>query len=554
MKHIFHWPRAAALAIGAGAGAIALALAGAGAIAIALGGCARQKNAAAAEGPLETGLAAYPLETEVTLSYWVALSNNVSANFSTMRDTPFSKALQERTGVQITWLHPPMGGVDEQFNLLTASGDLPDIMERDWVNKYPGGPEKAIADGVILRLNDLIADYAPHLKAYLASHPDIDRMVKTDQGSYYAFPLVRGDETLGIWHGLIIRKDWLDELGLAIPETYDEWHTVLTAFKDVKKSPAPLTMNITQVGDFLTNDFLLGRGVDRGFFLDGQGRVRWGGIESAYRDYLRMMAAWYREGLIDPDTATITNQQVTAKITNGTSGASRGGLAGQMGSWLNAARATNPSYALAGAPYPTARKGTKSPMINIDNLYTGAFSAAITTNCAHPEIAARFLDYAFSEEGHLLNNFGIEGLSYTLVDGKPMFTGEVTHNPKGWSQSQSQAAYCRSSYGGPFVQDPWVGTQNAELPEQKAARAAWTIPDPYKHKLPTITPSPEESREAAQIMNDVNTYANEMLVKYILGTESLATWDTYVATIKKMKIERAIEIQEAALRRYRERQ
>ena len=61
----------------------------------------------------------------------------------------------ENTGVDITFLHPPTGGENEQFNLLVADGDLPDVMEYHWQN-YPGGPEKAISDGVIVSLNDII--------------------------------------------------------------------------------------------------------------------------------------------------------------------------------------------------------------------------------------------------------------------------------------------------------------------------------------------------------------------------------------------------------------
>jgi putative aldouronate transport system substrate-binding protein len=51
-------------------------------------------------------------------------------------------------------------------------------------------------------------------------------------------------------------------------------------------------------------------------------------------------------------------------------------------------------------------------------------------------------------------------------------------------------------------------------------------------------------------MNEINTYQNEMELKFILGTESLSNWSTYVSTIKRMGIDRAVEIQNAALARY----
>lgn len=54
-------------------------------------------------------------------------------------------------------------------------------------------------------------------------------------------------------------------------------------------------------------------------------------------------------------------------------------------------------------------------------------------------------------------------------------------------------------------------------------------------------------------MAEINAYADEMMVKYILGTEPLSSFDTYVETVKRMGIDRALEIQNAALVRYNNR-
>lgn len=98
---------------------------------------------------------------------------------------------------------------------------------------YPGGPEKAITDKVILPLNDLIDKSAPNLKKLLQQDKELDKMIKTDNGTYYAFPMIRPDNGL-VFRGPMIRKDWLDELNLQVPTTIDEWYTVLKAFKEKK--------------------------------------------------------------------------------------------------------------------------------------------------------------------------------------------------------------------------------------------------------------------------------------------------------------------------------
>ncbi|MNL74907.1 hypothetical protein D3C87_2006210 [compost metagenome] len=65
--------------------------------------------------------------------------------------------------------------------------------------------------------------------------------------------------------------------------------------------------------------------------------------------------------------------------------------------------------------------------------------------------------------------------------------------------------------------------------------------------------SPDESTEFASIMNDINTLVDEMSLKIILGTVPVDSFDDYVAKMKDLKIDRAIELKKAALDRYNQR-
>lgn len=66
-------------------------------------------------------------------------------------------------------------------------------------------------------------------------------MARTDSGNYYMFngyPAADHDKEADLERsaicGFVLRKDWLDELGLEAPETIDEWHNVLTELKQKK--------------------------------------------------------------------------------------------------------------------------------------------------------------------------------------------------------------------------------------------------------------------------------------------------------------------------------
>ena len=121
--------------------------------------------------PSEESAAEEPRE----LTIWEGLWYNAAVSVSSLAETPLYQEVMRRTGVDVTWIHPAQGQGQESFNLMIASNDLPDMIYAQWSNSYPGGPEKAIADGVIIRLNDVMDDHAPNLSALFAKNPECTR-------------------------------------------------------------------------------------------------------------------------------------------------------------------------------------------------------------------------------------------------------------------------------------------------------------------------------------------------------------------------------------------
>lgn len=491
-------------------------------------------------------------DTASTITYWSELNANVAANYNSLGETELGKALQEQTGVNIEFQHPAVGQTAEQFSLLLTKNKLPDIIEYNWLT-YSGGPEKAIEDAVIISLNEYIDEYAPNFKAFLEENPEIDKMVKTDDGTYYAFPFIRGGDMLMVSTGLMLRADWLEDLGLEIPETMDDWYEVLTAFKNEKGATAPFTYFHSNVALTNNNPFAYGCGTTRDFYMM-DGEIIYGGVQDEYKKYLETMHQWMKEGLIDLDLATVTGDQVTAKITNGTSGASFGYAGSGLGVWIDAGVSSDPDYSLVAAPYPTMVEGETPEFGQRDNAYIGTGSAAISATASEEAIIAALtvLDYAYSEKGHALYNFGIEGVSYTVEDGANVFVDSVLNHPD-MSTAHSLSGYIRATYNGPFVQDIEYATQFYQKEEQVNALQVWSDTNAAKHIIPPITPSASESSEISKIMNSINTYRDEMSLSFILGTKSFDSWDEYVETIESLNLARALEIENDALARYESR-
>ena len=110
--------------------------------------------------------------------------------------------------------------------------------------------------------------------------------------------------------------------------------------------------------------------------------------------------------------------------------------------------------------------------------------------------------------------------------------------------------YTRSVNGGPIIQDKRYMEQYLTLEEQRNALETWMDTDTIKYNLPRVVPKSEDSSEFQRIMNDVKTKGDEMLLKFILGVESIDKFDDYVKSMKDLGIDRVIEIQQAALELY----
>ena len=114
----------------------------------------------------------------------------------------------------------------EVEDLIIASGDMPTFFT-GLDMYYPTGRSAAIEDEVIVDLADYLEECAPDYMNYLDTVPGLLRNMTTDDGEV---PFIAPKAATN-YSGLSIRQDWLDIVGMDIPQTYDELEAVLAAFK-----------------------------------------------------------------------------------------------------------------------------------------------------------------------------------------------------------------------------------------------------------------------------------------------------------------------------------
>lgn len=500
-------------------------------IAVALAGCGKKNEAVKSD--MEKGIVKYPIKTEEKLTYWCSLPSQVSSVVSNYGETPFAQSLREATGIEVRYIHPAQGQ-ENALDLLIASDDMPDIVFSQWFMK---NPQSCIDKGIIYNLDEFVDDYAPNMKKYLDDNPDIKKDVITDSGNIYSFPFVRGERSLCAVSGFMMRADWLQEAGLSVPKTIDDWDKVLAAFK--KKCNVPFATNRY---DMLAGGF----NAFPGEYVDN-GKLKYGPMEPEYRDMLAKLSEWYKKGYIDKSFAIADSKLVDSNMLNGESGITFGTGGSKMGTYLSAG--TGKGYDLVAVPYPAASANEKSKFSGIEWQYT-TLGGAITKNCKNPALAARYLDYGYTEEGHMLYNFGKEGKSYNMVDGYPKYADKLLDTKDGVPVAQKLTLNCLGAESGPFIQDKRYIEQYYGTDRQRDAIVQWADNDHYDYKVPHLLMTTEENSEFSEIMTEIETYVNEYFNRTIIGKSSIDEFDKFVEQLKAMGIERALQIRQAAYDRY----
>ena len=171
----------------------------------------------------------YPLtDSGYTFTCWTTYGPGMEDYLSQIGTFPVFQKAQEVTGVGIEFIPCDQSTQPEKLNLYVASGSMPDVMLA-MSSLYSTGGEGLINDEVAYDLNEFM-DLMPNYEHYI--NTDMDEKTRsnlyTDSGYLPAILTLGAQENVG----LNIRQDWLDALGLEIPETYDELENVLLAFKD----------------------------------------------------------------------------------------------------------------------------------------------------------------------------------------------------------------------------------------------------------------------------------------------------------------------------------
>ncbi len=137
-------------------------------------------------------------------------------------DGPVESAIEEATGYDVTFQWVPAANGNEKLTAAIASDTLADVVFTGSLGFTSATIRKAMTSGQFWDIEEYLDDY-PNLSAVVNDQVLRDGSV---DGHLYGMPQVKEKAR----YGVLVRQDWLDNLGLDVPHTTEELADVARAF------------------------------------------------------------------------------------------------------------------------------------------------------------------------------------------------------------------------------------------------------------------------------------------------------------------------------------
>lgn len=467
--------------------------------------------------------------------------------------------MAEKTGITVKLRCVVNGGDGEQAALVFMSRNYPDMSFRIDCPNHQDYKNEAASKGDIIELtNDILAQWAPNWYKIFQENPEIYSLSIHPDGKLYGLPQLDMDEaSINLRDMQYVNKEWLDELGLDVPKTLDEFTNYLRAVKNsagVGSIPAnvvPLYVREwTNLGGWWS--FLDMAGVYNGFNGDivvNNETVVCNYLDPNVKLAVDYMTQLYSEGLVQ-DKSFVNYDQYILAIDESHTAKTPWFIGSYFGYWNcdhEFLEYVEPMSFGEDIPVYVRPTGIGTRLM-MDNFY-------IFSSCKYPYAALRLMDTYATVEGTLRMGKGEVGYVYLQNEDGTYTTREDYVYGEDWSK------FGLANYGPGFL--------NADIVEQLAGEEAkdgfsrsWAYYNIYKKYVPEdriqfpagalLYLTSDEQAEVTTIYNNLNNYVRRYFFQVIKGAKDLDdTYDAYLTQLEKMGINRYIELKQKAWDAYK---
>ncbi|MDO5795084.1 MAG: ABC transporter substrate-binding protein [Turicibacter sp.] len=510
-------------------------------------------NGAGTNEPVEIGTSenfnkeGYPIVNEQITLTFAAPKASLAPNFGEMS---IIQQLEEQSNIEIEWNNIPDADYSTKKNLMLASEDLPDAFWNSGFSDYD--LIKYGSEGLIIPLNDLIEEYMPNLWAEMEKDPTIKSKLTAPDGNIYSLPTI---EEMGLSRSPFftsINTQWLENLGLEMPTTPEEFKEVLIAFRDQDANgngnpndEIPFSFMhmgwCMDIGDLMAA-FGMPDNVQHRIVRDGE--VIFTAVQDEYKEALQYFHELYKEGLIDPESFTQDTSQYLAK------GQNPNDILGSF-IWWETAEVVGPDRAenfTVMAPWKNKEGIQVTGHANGEDFGRAAF--VVTKANENVAETLRFIDMCYEKYTSPQLNWGSEGDVFTRDENGVLVMNEA---PEGTTMGEYRQKVAPGS-GSPFIiRSEDFGTYvEMESRAQERLETIETLFDPYMEEefYPNVFFSEEDLDTINFIEADIMSYVNTKRAQWITEGGIEAEWESYKKELEKMGLNDLMEIYQRGLDSY----
>lgn len=465
----------------------------------------------------------------------------------------FTKWYDEKTGVTTEW-EVANGDLRQAMNLKLASGDYADV----WFNIGLSRSEQTAYynQGVIIDMSDLVDKHGFYIKEMFQEIPEDEKEFRHTDNMLLGLPRAIRDYMNYAGNVMWVYEPWLEALNLEIPTTTEEFYEMLKAFKEKDPNGNGIADEIplagrkdrgqnTSVDGFILNAFNFS---SRFGVYDKDGTATFAPIEDGYREGVRYMRRLYSEGLLHADNFIMDRSRIMALSENETPilGTVPSAHQGYFCLTTSPKKRAKDYVAIPPLKGPGGVRQTVAPT----GWNRGQSFYNITTSCKNPELAIKWVDWLYSQEGYLKasspGNVRLAKEGELGLDGTQAILAADPDKSAGSGTVQNT---CWGDFGPGYASiDMFVKRcYNVETNRETAARRY----DAYlKYKecavetgITDFPLAPEKAEEFQELRTNITSAIDTGLASFIIGEKSIdSDWDSYVQNFYAIGLERYLEL------------
>ena len=469
-----------------------------------------------------------PIVDEGTFSFTIFCDDSTSTGEFYMLEQ-----FEKETGVDVELEYYSYEVANEKLALALSSGDYPDMIG-GWTLKASDILQYGVNQKVFVPLEDYIEEYCPNIQAVLEI-PGVRETMTAPDGHIYAIPYVLDAPLVDFQ--ISVNTKWLENLGLEMPTTTDEFYEVLKAFKEQDANgngdpndEIPLTFD----PDNMHINYMMGwfgLSMDEYGMAMDDGELVFGANTETFKEGIKYLNKLYSEGLIDSEAFTQDSSQWAAKGAKDQFGASMMYASGDF-------KPYNAGEVPDWAPLPVlSSPQCDDPVWFQDSTGVSVLKnqLVVTDNASDIGAILRFWDYVYDAEnsieavcGPMGDILSKEGDQYHKVD---MTTRSEEEQEKySWANLFPQSLPKNMPLGFQLYEDPMPYSEKDVVDEEYADNLSGVLPSYW---LPL-----DQADRMAEIQNAIQDYIEQKSAEWIAGQADIdKEWDSYCEYLNTLGLE-----------------